>query len=613
MKTIKRSSAHRPTNGAAPKINNSTIDLPLGEEKKFFGLSSRSLNMVMIIVISLVFWSTYSYIFDSKHDLNGDNLVYYSLGQAIHQGKGYVNIMSFNETPHTHFPPGYPFFISVLMNVTDSAAAIKFVDGIMFFFSVLLLFSIFKKISGQVWISFVSCLIISGHPEIHRFATMMMSEMLYLFLTMLMTWIVLGVEPSTAFSEKNKKKNIIKLVVFAVCFGYIYLVRTMGASFLLSVLLVLAGQSVWYLFKGLKAKAENPLWWKNGLLSALLFLVVGIASLGIYKSAWDARNASVGVTKSEYMGDFQGKAGGGKMETTADWTTRIKKNFELYITSWIPKAVISPETEVDIDASPTSSAWLGGILLFGVILLGALTLKDKYLFILYMGITFAVLMVWQEQYSGLRYFLTVIPLVIFSFVYGLWRVIRFIYQRFFKKQPAQVWQYALCIILPLLVVSHYSKGAQAQHEVAKYKDWKDAVNVIGPAGAEYIAACEWIGKNLPKDAVVACRKPEIFYMYSGYHKAQGILRDGKPEEILGYLIKNKVEYIIIDHWYRHAIATIIPLATTYYPQMFKPILGIGGNYQGMPPTYILKFDPNAKAVDQTSQAENQNGGVKAAN
>jgi hypothetical protein len=335
-------------------------------------------------------------------------------------------------------------------------------------------------------------------------------------------------------------------------------------------------------------------------------LVLALASFGTFKKSWDIRNESIGITKSEYMGDFQGKMGGGKMETSADWTDRIKKNAELYITSWIPKAVISPAAEeVDITQPATSGAWVGGLFLFGVILIGVLTLKDKFLLFFYMGITFAVLLVWQEQYGGLRYFLTLIPLVIFSFLHGLWKIIEFVLKKYHKNEPNKVWQYALCILAPLLLVSNYSKSATNQHEIAKYKDWTEAIEIIGPAGAEYISACEWIGKNLPKNAIVACRKPELFYMYSGYHKGQGILREGEPEKILNYLIKNKVEYIIIDHWYRHAIATIIPLATQYYPYMFKPILAIGGQYKDMPPTYILKFDPKAKPTPQVEEQNQQ--------
>ena len=61
-----------------------------------------------IFVIIIVFIGVYAYIYDSKIDLNGDNANYYMLGQALHQGEGYVSINSINKTPNNHFPPGYP-------------------------------------------------------------------------------------------------------------------------------------------------------------------------------------------------------------------------------------------------------------------------------------------------------------------------------------------------------------------------------------------------------------------------------------------------------------------------------------------------------------------------
>ena len=66
---------------------------------------------LMLVVISIVFYTNYSRIYDPKIDLGGDNIVYYSLGRALSQGEGYTNTITLDKTPHTHFPPGYPFFI----------------------------------------------------------------------------------------------------------------------------------------------------------------------------------------------------------------------------------------------------------------------------------------------------------------------------------------------------------------------------------------------------------------------------------------------------------------------------------------------------------------------
>ena len=73
-----------------------------------------------LAIIACVFIVNYLKIFDFKPDLNGDNVYYYALGRAIAAGKGYTNIMFLEETPHSHFPPGYPLFNAGILLFTHS-------------------------------------------------------------------------------------------------------------------------------------------------------------------------------------------------------------------------------------------------------------------------------------------------------------------------------------------------------------------------------------------------------------------------------------------------------------------------------------------------------------
>ena len=61
---------------------------------------------VMLVIVSFVYNHNYSNIYDRKIDLNGDNIYYYSLGQALSQGEGYTNIMSLEKTPALALPAG---------------------------------------------------------------------------------------------------------------------------------------------------------------------------------------------------------------------------------------------------------------------------------------------------------------------------------------------------------------------------------------------------------------------------------------------------------------------------------------------------------------------------
>ncbi len=72
-------------------------------------------NFIYMIIIAILFLGVYGFIFDKKLDLNGDNAYYYMLGKALSQGEGYVNIADINKSPNNHYPPGYPFILSLFM------------------------------------------------------------------------------------------------------------------------------------------------------------------------------------------------------------------------------------------------------------------------------------------------------------------------------------------------------------------------------------------------------------------------------------------------------------------------------------------------------------------
>ena len=95
----------------------------------------------MLLIVSFVYNHNYSSMYDKKIDLNGDTIYYYSLGQALSQGEGYTNIISYKKTPHSHFPPGYPWFISKVIKVfPDNVQTVKKANGFLMYLSVILLF-----------------------------------------------------------------------------------------------------------------------------------------------------------------------------------------------------------------------------------------------------------------------------------------------------------------------------------------------------------------------------------------------------------------------------------------------------------------------------------------
>ena len=258
-------------------------------------------------------------------------------------------------------------------------------------------------------------------------------------------------------------------------------------------------------------------------------------------------------------------------------------------------------TPYNLNAKSSGGEIFRGMLIAFLIIFGLIKLpKGGLLLFLYLGATMAVLLVWPEQYGGLRYFIAAIPFFIFLFFYGINAVILYPGKRRRKNIP--VFLPAACMIIFALIFMFpaYSQALVEKKQLAKYKTWSP--EIAGNAFAEFTAAMQWCGKNLPDSARVICRKPEIFFMYSGGKKCGSFSQYGKPEDILQQLIGQKATHVIIDHWFRHAYYTLYPLISTHYPEKFKFV----GKFESRgaqqePPTLIFEFHPDWTKPEANAQ------------
>lgn len=565
-------------------------------------LNSRFVLYVILLVIAICFVGTYSKIYDVKLDLNGDNIHYYALGKALSEGKGFTNIMSFEETPHTHFPPGYPIFVAGVMKFfPDNINALKIANGLLLFASILLLFFLLKKLSGNLVVPFLTCIFCSIHAEILRYATIMMSEMLFLFCSVCIIYLVLSIRPERLFTKEGTRDNLL-LVALLFLNNYIYFVRTMGTSLILAVILysgILFFKQILLYFRERRQHSETSDDLRRLVRYGLLFLLLAGSFAGT-KAMWDMRNRNVGKTDNDYVHDFLKKPKGEVMTTWKDWQERIGNNLVSYTNKYIPNAIL--RTSYDLKVKSTAEVIRGiGIIL--LLLTGLFFLREKGLLLfLYLGATMAVLLVWPEQYGGLRYFIATIPFLIFLFFYGIQAVIQYIGQRRKKSLPAVLPIVLMLTIALIFMFPAYSKALVEKKEIAKYKNWSP--EIAGNAFAEFTAAMQWCGKNLPDSARVTCRKPELYFIYSGGKKCSTFSQYGKPEEILQQLTDQKTTHIIIDHWFRHAYVTVYPLISTHYPEKFKFIgkFEQRGKASNEPPTLIYEFHPEATKATSSQNA-----------
>ena len=393
---------------------------------------------LMLVVISVVFYINYSRIYDPKIDMGGDNIVYYSLGQALHQGEGYTNIITLDKTPHTHFPPGYPFFISKVISVfPDSIATVKIANAVLLNLSLFLLFFIIFLFTRNTILSFCACILTAMHHVMLRNATIMMSETLFVFLSLLAILIALLVV-KRHIGTKRAWVFWIVTVIYGLLIAYIYFVRTMGTSLILSLALWLGIIAIRELFvwrKALKTDAEKASSHKRLFIRSLLLCVITLAAMGAAKMSWDARNRSLGKENSDYQATFYKKTNNEDMEGWADWKTRIKNNSTNFVLRWIPEVtymkmvVADPQKEEKVPF--TTKEWIMGILLLLLFIAGSLNMNDgRLLMLTYIALTVGVLILYPEQYGGNRYIAPLVPLFIFLALNGISAIVAGLYKIF---------------------------------------------------------------------------------------------------------------------------------------------------------------------------------------
>ena len=97
-------------------------------------------RLLYLAGLTLLFVLAFSYIFNEKLDMNGDNCTYYMLSTSIAEGHGYADITNAAHNPSNVFPPGYPLLMSVIRFFTDSFFPQKVLNGLFLLGSALLLF-----------------------------------------------------------------------------------------------------------------------------------------------------------------------------------------------------------------------------------------------------------------------------------------------------------------------------------------------------------------------------------------------------------------------------------------------------------------------------------------
>ncbi len=512
-------------------------------------------------ILFLIFFFTYQYIFDSKLDLGGDNGGYYILGKAISSGQGYTNIHYIGNPPHSHFPPGYPALVAIFMLISDSVIFIKVMNGLLLAGSALLLYRVFFKVTENAKLSFVSALLILLNMHLLKYSTIMMSEIPFLFFGSLTLLLFLK---SSEKEEFYKSPSFYGLIVVS---SFAYHIRTAGIALIGGIILYLLIKKNW---------------------KFLLAYFTGFVALGI---PWFLRGKSLGG--NQYLDQLfminPYRPEQGKMQL-GDWFTRFFNNLERYISKEIPHGVF-PGVKVDYTPGTMAdmSSWLIGILIVALVIYGLIKLKNyRTFFIGYIGGTFGILLLWPDVWFSVRFMLPLIPILLFLMVYAVYALISLIADKMNLSNK-------ISPLLLLLMAFLFLPQLKELHAKAK--------EVYPRKFNNYFEAGKWANKNLPLNAVISTRKPNLFYLTAN-RKLNRFASTPDYNRLLDALKEKQTTHVVLDQMgFSQTFRYLLPVIQSN-PEKFTQIHLVGN-----PDTYIFKFNYDAGYHGEWKQTQDENGNM----
>lgn len=501
-------------------------------------------------LLAIVFAAVYAYSFDPKLDLNGDNAQYLTLGRNMANGHGYsaINVVTQEFRPASHFPPGYPFILSVFMFCgIDSLVFFKVLNGLFLLAALGLLSYVVWCITDNRYLGFACALLPIFSPHLQHFSNIVMSEMSYLFFTVLSIFSLykyMG-KPEKAFYRSPWFYTAIVSAVAA------YHIRTVGAAALFALV-------VFFLFR-----KE----WKQSAAA-----VGGIILLML---PWVLRNKAYGI-ESRYFGTIMTvnpwRPEQGTISSFGEMWDKMLDNFDETVIKGFKEGLF-PFLQIDYNVPSSVGGIVASVLILAVVFYGAWRLKPlRWYLLAFLAANIGLLMLWHGG-NGIRYVVPILPVVYLCFYTGVFALVE---QAAKQLKTPRIAQY--CPIAFGLMLLPMIPAVQAQAQMAKRPYPANYKN--------YFAIAKKANRSADfKGKVVSCRKPELFAYYAPNVYATGYLYSNDTQALIRDLVERHVDFVVLDQLGYSSTALYLYPAIVANMDLFTVEM-----LQPNPETYLLRFD-----------------------
>jgi len=446
-------------------------------------LSSRYSWLVWVVLGLVTLFSLV--LFDQRISLAGDDSSYI--------------IRAFDFIHSFKYPgfqgPLYPMVLSLVVAVFGiSLVPLKIVSLIALVASVFILFRIMKdRVPATILIA--TLLVVSVNSYLLYYASQTYNEAFYIFVQSLLLLVFFNKfidrEKADTFLSEIKRHLLLAIVLLAVT-----LAKNMGFSAIIAVF-------GYFLLKGQ---------WKNLLYSIVAFAAVFIAFQGIRYALWNEggmqfSTQGAGLLNKDYYNPQNGK------EDFAGMIKRFSENSQLYLSKHFMYMIGFRTYQVPMTVNPFSTIFIYALALTGLVLSYR---KNAYVFFSgllagsFLIVTFVVLQSKWDQGRLIIPVLVLLILLIFSAIYYIGQ---------FKK--IKIFQFLFPLIAILIF---FQTLAATTVQIKKSREETGRYGGLTPDWKHYLQASEWAASNLPADAVIACRKPSISFVYGKGRSFYGIMQ-----------------------------------------------------------------------------------------
>jgi hypothetical protein len=461
--------------------------------------------------------------------------------------------------------PLYPFVLSVFVWIFGiSLPLLKFLSVLFAVGQFYFIFKTYHKniIPGAIF--YTAFFLTATNAYVLYYASQTYSEALFMLIQSILVYYFIrnfieGFDEGVGLNNNYKKYLITGLLIFLAG-----MTRSVGYAGLGAIVLYLLIQRQWR---------------SAGFISLSLGFFYGLFDI-LKRLIWNFSESQFKLQADQLLlkDPYYPEKG---TEDLAGFAMRFIDNSQIYLSKYFFIYIGFRPDITNINTTLTIFVFI----LFGLALFWAFKKNKTILFTgIYVGVMFAVtFFMLQTRWDSSRLVVTYFPFVMVFIFSGLYYLLTF------KQFKDFQFIYILFIIIVLMVsLNRTGDKVIEQIPVIKHNLQGDKYYGLTPDWINYIQMAEWVGNNIPPDAVVASRKPSIDRIY-GNRKFLGIYRvpNENPDSLLANLKKNNVKYVMVGSLRKYeqkktefVINTIhryLYFIQTKYPNAIRQIHQIGND------------------------------------